>query len=77
MRVLLAEDNSTSRHALETHLTQWGYEVVSTADGDENYWQQVETYLGEHADVKFSHGICPDCYDRVRREFDDGLPTTE
>ena len=28
-------------------------------DGD--YWQQVEQYLAEHANVRFSHGICPDC----------------
>ena len=28
---------------------------------DRNYWQRVEEYLGEHADVRFSHGICPDC----------------
>ena len=29
---------------------------------DQDYWQQVETYLSEHADVRFSHGICPECY---------------
>jgi phosphoserine phosphatase RsbU/P len=28
---------------------------------DQHFWQQVETYLGEHADVTVSHGICPDC----------------
>ena len=32
---------------------------------DRNYWQQVEQYVSMHADVKFSHGICPDCYRRV------------
>ena len=31
----------------------------------ENYWRQVEAYMGAHSDVKFSHGICPECYDRV------------
>lgn len=29
---------------------------------DKNYWTQVEGYIEEHADVSFSHGICPDCY---------------
>ena len=29
---------------------------------DDNYWQQVEGYIERHADVSFSHGICPDCY---------------
>jgi DNA-binding response OmpR family regulator len=32
---------------------------------EQNYWQKVDTYLSEHADVEFSHGICPDCYLRV------------
>jgi phosphoserine phosphatase RsbU/P len=29
---------------------------------DQNYWQQVEKYLGDHSEVRFSHGICPDCW---------------
>jgi DNA-binding response OmpR family regulator len=41
---------------------------------DENYWQQVEAYLGEHADVQFSHGICPDCYEKVSQQFGDAPP---
>ncbi|MBI1918117.1 MAG: response regulator transcription factor [Planctomycetes bacterium] len=28
---------------------------------DQNYWQAVEDYLSEHAAVRFTHGICPDC----------------
>jgi len=29
---------------------------------DENYWQQVEMYVSEHSDARFSHGICPACF---------------
>jgi sigma-B regulation protein RsbU (phosphoserine phosphatase) len=29
---------------------------------DQNYWQQVESYISNHSEVQFSHGICPDCY---------------
>ena len=32
---------------------------------DQNYWQQVEGYIEDHADVSFSHGICPDCYTNI------------
>jgi CheY-like chemotaxis protein len=32
---------------------------------DRNYWQRVESYICEHSGVQFSHGICPDCYERV------------
>jgi len=31
---------------------------------DQNYWQQVEAYIGEHSQAVFSHGICPDCYEK-------------
>jgi hypothetical protein len=36
---------------------------------DRNYWHQVETYVGRHADVRFSHGICPECNERVKAEL--------
>ena len=29
---------------------------------DGNYWQQIESYIREHTDTDFSHGICPECY---------------
>ena len=28
---------------------------------DKGYWKQVEGYISEHSEAKFSHGICPDC----------------
>jgi len=28
---------------------------------DEGYWKQVETYIEEHSEAKFTHGICPEC----------------
>jgi DNA-binding response OmpR family regulator len=36
---------------------------------DGNYWQQLETYLSEHSEARFSHGVCPDCFEIVRKEF--------
>ena len=37
---------------------------------DRGYWSELEAYLREHADVDFTHGICPDCARRVcRQEF--------
>jgi DNA-binding response OmpR family regulator len=37
---------------------------------DQNYWEQVESYITEHSDARFSHGICPTCFDKVAIEFD-------
>lgn len=28
---------------------------------DQGYWTQIETYISEHSDAEFSHGLCPDC----------------
>jgi len=28
---------------------------------DKNYWQSVESYITEHSEAVFSHGVCPDC----------------
>jgi hypothetical protein len=32
---------------------------------DKGYWEAIEAYLGEHSEVEFSHGICPDCAERL------------
>jgi sigma-B regulation protein RsbU (phosphoserine phosphatase) len=32
---------------------------------DQDYWQQVETYVAAHSEMQFSHGICPTCYEAV------------
>jgi DNA-binding response OmpR family regulator len=32
---------------------------------DRNYWQQIDAYLSEHAAVRFSHGICSECWEGV------------
>ena len=31
---------------------------------DENYWQTVESYISRHTNTRFSHSICPTCYQR-------------
>lgn len=32
---------------------------------DKGYWHQVEVYIRDHSEVKFSHGICPVCADNL------------
>ena len=38
---------------------------------DENYWEQVESYLTDHTDAQFSHGICPTCFAKASAELDE------
>jgi hypothetical protein len=28
---------------------------------DKGYWQQVEVYVRDHSEARFSHGLCPEC----------------
>ena len=39
---------------------------------DHDYWTQVERYIENHANVAFSHGICPECFEtRVKPEIEE------
>ncbi len=35
---------------------------------DRGYWKQVERYVEEHTEALFTHGICPDCIEKVKEE---------
>lgn len=41
---------------------------------DQGSWNQLETYISEHTDADFSHGICPDCARRLYPEVGQGSP---
>jgi PleD family two-component response regulator len=53
------------RHALDTVKTLSGLIPICAGckkiRDDRGYWKQVESYICEHTDARFSHGICPDC----------------
>ena len=34
---------------------------------DQNYWHSVDNYISANADVHFTHGICPDCYQSIAK----------
>jgi hypothetical protein len=35
---------------------------------DEGHWQQLEKYISEHTNSRFSHGYCPECAKKVMIE---------
>ncbi|MDD2519426.1 MAG: hypothetical protein PHR34_00625 [Kiritimatiellae bacterium] len=39
---------------------------------DDGYWDQLENYVLKHTDTEFSHGLCPDCLQRLYPEFASG-----
>ncbi len=37
---------------------------------DAGYWKQLEEYLLDHSDAKFSHGLCPECAKKFFPDMD-------
>jgi phosphoserine phosphatase RsbU/P len=66
-RVRQLQDALDQVHQLQCLLPICSYCKKVRDDG--NYWQQVEGYLSTHTGVRFSHGVCPECYEKVLAEL--------
>jgi PAS domain S-box-containing protein len=44
---------------------------------DKESWQQLESYITQHSEALFSHGICPDCFQKVYNETAEDLEGIE
>jgi sigma-B regulation protein RsbU (phosphoserine phosphatase) len=31
---------------------------------EQDYWERVDAYISQHTNVRFSHNICPECYQK-------------
>ena len=38
---------------------------------DKGYWSGVESYIAHHSDAKFTHGYCPECFEREMKILED------
>ena len=36
---------------------------------DNGYWNQIESYIKQHSEAEFSHGICPECMKKLYPEY--------
>ncbi|HLA77374.1 MAG TPA: hypothetical protein VJU18_07340, partial [Vicinamibacteria bacterium] len=36
---------------------------------DSGYWSQIESYIREHSEAEFSHGLCPGCMKELYPDF--------
>ena len=36
---------------------------------DKGSWNQLESYIREHSEAEFSHGLCPDCAKRLYPDY--------
>ncbi len=37
---------------------------------DSGYWKQIEYFISDHSEAEFTHGICPECANRLYPELD-------
>lgn len=42
---------------------------------DKGYWNEVESYISAHSEAHFSHGICPECSEKIYKEINNGKIT--
>ncbi len=56
-------DFTSELRRMESFLPICGY--CKKVRDDKKYWQQLEAYLAARAGTRFSHGICPECYDEI------------
>ena len=38
---------------------------------DKGYWNQIESYIRDHSEAEFSHGICPECAKKLYPDYID------
>lgn len=36
---------------------------------DNNYWEKVEVYVTQNSNAKFTHGICPTCFETAKAQL--------
>ncbi|MBJ6727386.1 nitrogen regulation protein NR(II) [Geomesophilobacter sediminis] len=39
---------------------------------DEEYWQNLESFLSRNAGIDLTHGLCPSCFEKRTREYKQG-----
>lgn len=72
-RILIEEERERLIESLQAALKE-----ISTLSGllpicanckkvrdDSGYWRQIESYIQEHSQAQFSHGICPECVKKL------------
>ena len=68
-RVAELQDALTSVKRLQGLLPICSY--CKRIRGDDQYWQQVDSYIVEHSDAQFTHGICPPCAQKLMAEIEE------
>ena len=69
----LMQANQKLSEALEANKTLRGLIPIcgycKKIRDDRGYWDQVESFVSKHSEAKFSHGICPQCFEKTMLEL--------
>jgi PleD family two-component response regulator len=80
-RDMLARSNARLQEALAKIKTLRGLIPICAGckriRDDQGYWNQLESYISDHSDAEFSHGLCPECIRRLYPEYHAKLSQTE
>jgi DNA-binding response OmpR family regulator len=70
----LVETNHKLTEALEANKTLRGLIPIcgycKKIRDDRGFWNQVESFVARYSEAKFSHGICPQCFDKAVKEME-------
>jgi DNA-binding response OmpR family regulator len=73
MQDVLADKVEELRQAIEQIKTLRGIVPIcghcKQIRDDEGYWHQLEVYVRDRTEAEFSHGICPQCMEKLYPEF--------
>lgn len=74
--MLLEKQNLELKKALQEIKTLQGLVPICSSckkiRDDKGYWHQVESYVAEHTMAHFTHGICPECMQKLYPELSGG-----
>lgn len=69
LQLQLEKKNAELRKALDEIKVLRGFIPICASckriRNDKGYWEQIETYISNHSDVQFSHGVCDECLKKL------------
>ncbi len=69
LRLRIAELEEASSHVKQLRGLLPICSYCKKVRNDRDYWEQIETFVTRYSDARFSHGICPDCYEALAAEL--------
>lgn len=78
LQAALVASNEELRQALDQIKTLRGIVPICASckkiRDDQGYWEKLEGFISKHTEATFSHGICPECEQKMLRDFEAQFP---